>query len=181
MEQIWTDTNVLQMFYESNSFKKGGGPGGDFTGKVLRQMISEESLAELERLLGEEQGAVWIRYLAAIREIHKVLVKENLDDSYEDKVQEFQDSFNDCNEEWGLHETLKVHILAHHVSDFLALEGITCWSTNDELVESCHALLERRMLRHGLKNTKNLTGTFKRKESLMSLNISNAKNKRYKK
>ena len=129
------------MFYQSNNFKKGGGPGGDFTGKVIRQMISEDNLAELERLLGEEQGAVWIRYLSAIREIHKVLVKENLDGSYEDKVEEFQDSFNDCNEEWGLHETLKVHILAHHVSDFLALEGITCWSTNDELVESCHALL----------------------------------------
>ena len=95
MEQIWTDTGVMQMFYQSNNFKKGGGPGGDFTGKVIRQMISEDNLAELERLLGEEQGAVWIRYLSAIREIHKVLVKENLDDSYEDKVEEFQDSFNE--------------------------------------------------------------------------------------
>ena len=129
-------------------------------------------------MLGEEQGAVWIRYLAAIREMHKVLVKENLDDSYEDKVQEFQESFNGCNEEWGIHE--KVHILSHHVSDFLNLEGITCWSTNDELVESCHALLERRMLRHGFKNSKNLIGAHKQKKSLQSLNLSNAKNKRYK-
>ena len=34
---------------------------------------------------------------------------------------------------------------------------------------------------HGFKNSKNLVGAHKQKESLQSLNFSNAKNKRYKK
>ena len=69
------------------------------------------------------------------------------DNGYEEAIIKFIEAFNGCHDAWGLPETLKIHILEHHVGDYLAMEGITCWSTNDELVESCHALLERRNLR----------------------------------
>jgi len=55
------------------------------------------------------------------------------------------------------------------------MSGKTCWSSNDECVEAVHQLLERRNLRHGLKKTKNLIGSYKRKCSAMSMNLFQAK------
>ena len=62
----------------------------------------------------------------------------------------------------------------------ILMSGKTCWSSNDECVEAVHQLLERRNLRHGLKKTKNLIGSYKRKCSAMSMNLFQAKNMRKK-
>ena len=57
MEVIWTDTEVMQDFYKFNSYKKGNTTGGDFTGKVLREIISPASLEQLGLMLGEQGAA----------------------------------------------------------------------------------------------------------------------------
>ena len=93
---------------------------------------------------------------------------------------EFNNAFEACHEEWGLKETLKVHILQCHIDEYLEMSGKTCWSSNDECVEAVHQLLERRNLRHWLKKTKNLIGSCKRKYSAMSMNLFQAKNMRKK-
>ena len=65
--------------------------------------------------------------------------------------------------------------LLFNIGDYLAIAGITFWSSNDELVESCHALLEKRNLKHGFKKTQNLTGEYKKKIARGSLNMFLAK------
>ena len=88
-------------------------------------------------------------YLRAVRDLYGVLVQKNLDvDGYKDKVQKFQETFEECHQMWALPETLKVHIISSHVQDYFEMTGQTCWSTNDENVEAVHQLLERRNLRH---------------------------------
>ena len=58
-------------------------------------------------------------------------------------------------------------ILQCHIDECLDMSGKTCWSSNDECVEAVHQFLGRRNLRHGLKKTKNLIGSYKRKFSAM--------------
>ena len=113
----------MTQFFEDFSFRKGGGPGNDFTGKTISEMIKEEKLVLLGQSLGED-GDIFIRYLAAIREMMAVCNQEQLTDySYEEKAEEFRDAFEELQETYGLAETIKVHILGHHVPDYLARTG----------------------------------------------------------
>ena len=41
-----------------HNFRKGGGPGGDYTGGTLREMIEEDNLEDLGELLGAP-GDCW--------------------------------------------------------------------------------------------------------------------------
>ena len=87
-------------------------PGGnkDFIGRLCREIISVEKLAELQNLLGDD-GTEFVRFLSAIRELHKSMVGGELEDySYEDNVYEYSDAFNDVHELYGLPETVKCHI-----------------------------------------------------------------------
>ena len=113
----------MTQFFEDFSFRKGGGPGNDFTGKTISEMIKEEKLLLLGQYLGED-GDMFVRYLAAIREMMAVCNQEELMDySYEEKAEEFRDAFEEIQEAYGLPETIKVHILGHHVPDYLARTG----------------------------------------------------------
>lgn len=102
---------AMEHFYTLFNYKRGGTAGNkDFIGRLCREMISVEKLAELLRLIGED-GAEFVRYLSAIRELHKCMVAGKLEDySYEDCVNEYSDSFNDVHELFGLPETVKCHI-----------------------------------------------------------------------
>ena len=102
---------VMNHFYALYGFKRYGMPGNkDFIGRLCREMISAEKLAELLRLIGED-GASFVRYLSAIRELHKCMVTDELKDyNYEDCVYEYSDAFNDVHELYGLPETVKCHI-----------------------------------------------------------------------
>ena len=113
----------MSQFYEDFSFHRGGGPGNDFTGKTISEMIKEEKLVLLGQSLGED-GDIFIRYLAAIREMMAVCNQEQLTDySYEEKAEEFRDAFEELQETYGLSETIKVHILGQHVPDYMARTG----------------------------------------------------------
>ena len=55
-----------------------------------------------------------------------------------------------------------------------------CWSNSDEMVETCHQLLDRRHRKHQTKKTKNLVGAHKEKMSKFAFNTFNAKGLRAK-
>ena len=55
-----------------------------------------------------------------------------------------------------------------------------CWSNSDEMVETCHQLLDRRHRKHQTKKTKNLVGAHKEKMSKFAFNTFNAKGLRSK-
>ena len=104
--------HVMKHFFTLFGYKRYGMPGGnkDFIGRLCREIISVEKLAELQNLLGDD-GTEFVRFLSAIRELHKSMVGGELEDySYEDNVYEYSDAFNDVHELYGLPETVKCHI-----------------------------------------------------------------------
>ena len=68
--------------------------------------------------------------------------------------------------------------MTSHVGDYIELHGSTGWAMSDEQVESSHALLERRALRHGVKKVRNLTSRYKQRRNGFLLSLYNAKNRR---
>ena len=108
MEELFPE--VMTEFYSRYGYKKGGGPGGhDFTGKIIRAMTKPDKLADLSMMLGED-GDLWIDYLRAIHEAHSMMVQDELDSGYEyeEKIFEFQRTFEALHLSHGLNETLKV-------------------------------------------------------------------------
>ena len=69
---------VLAQFYEDNGFRKGAGAGGGFVGKTLSEMMRAEKLELLKLMLGEENGQIWVDYLASIRELLTVCNSQEL-------------------------------------------------------------------------------------------------------
>ena len=50
----------------------------------MREIIAEESLQELDMMLGDG-GDIWLDYLRAVRDLYGVLVQKNLDvDGYKE-------------------------------------------------------------------------------------------------
>ena len=97
-------------FFTNNTFRKGNTPGGAFTGKELRRMLSPDSLQELALILDLE-GAPWISYLKSIREVYSACVQRDLhaDFSYEKAFHDFRVNFNAVHNlsEGRITETLK--------------------------------------------------------------------------
>ena len=104
--------------HDSNSL------GGRFTGKVLRAIMSPESLADLSKLLGEP-GVIWVEYLESIGEAYSASVQRKLDPEfkYEEAFNRYNEAFNVLHiaTEGRLTETLKVGH-SHSVS-FIAIQG----------------------------------------------------------
>ena len=63
--------------------------------------------------------------------------------NYTEIVDEFNASFEDLYT-LGLSETLKVHILGCHVLEYFELEQSTMHDTNDECIESCLQMVNKR-------------------------------------
>ena len=88
---------------------KGNGPGGDFTGKTLREMIAEDKLLFLEEALGEA-GHSLVEYLRALRGLYQVLVQREVDPQYQQKIEAYKAAFEVVHLEWGLPETPKLRM-----------------------------------------------------------------------
>ena len=171
----------MEEFYSFNNHRRGGTPGGGFTGKVLRKIISEESLVSLSDYLGED-AMEWIDYLDVVRDLYHTCVKEELDEDYmyEKTVEDFKSKFNVLNAHHDLSETLKVHIFSEHIQEFFAREGVTLKKTSDEPIETCIGKFGTFSKTHGYKcNVPN--GPGKRKKVLQEVVHWNSKNKKFKK
>ena len=61
--------DAMTEFFEENHLVRGNTPGGKFTGKVLREIMSPEKLEILSGKLGA-RGNIYIKFLAALRELY---------------------------------------------------------------------------------------------------------------
>ena len=95
------------------------------------------------------------------------------DYSYEDKVTQFQQSFDEVNRVFNLSETTKVHILYSHVPEFLSLHGHTMGMFSDEPIETCHGQLRFMERRHNYRCNRSLVGKYKGKRSKASFDLWN--------
>ena len=120
----------MKYFLTTYNHKRGNTPGGDFTGKVLRAIISPPSLAILSDLLGES-GDPWIQYLESLQETYSVCVQRKLpeDGSHHVAFNKFRESFNSVHilSEGRVTETLKelfmhaIHLISYHFLSFLII------------------------------------------------------------
>ena len=163
-------------FYRDFCYSKGNTTGGDFTGKVLRKIIGPSSLSLLSTYLGET-AAPYINYLASLRELYIVCTSKHLDDdySYEEKVTEFQQCFDEVNRVFDLSETTKVHILYSHVREFLSIHGHTMAMFSDEPIETCHGRLRFMERKHNYWCSRSLVGKYKGQRSKASFDLWNLK------
>ena len=107
LEGIFVDQ--MKAFYEDHRFEKGDTAGQKFTGVTLSEIMSEEKLAILSLMLGPP-GAVFIDYLAALRELLAECNKEQVSEEeiYMGKVETYRLAFEAMHGAWGLSETIKV-------------------------------------------------------------------------
>ena len=166
---------MAQFYLDCNHFK-GNTTGGDFTGKVLRRIISPSSLSLLSTYLGDT-AAPYINYLDSLREIYVVCTNKKLDDdySYEEKVTEFQQSFDEVNRVFNLSETTKVHILYSHVQEFISIHGHSMAMFSDEPIETCHGRLRFMERKHNFWCSRNLVSKYKGQRSKASFDMWNLK------
>ena len=172
---------TMSTCYEMLGLRKGQMCGGNqFTGPNCDALLKEETLSELQMLLGDSSQD-YIRYLASIREMNSIMVRTDLpeDYSYEAVVQEFQEAFENVHLR-GISETPKVHIMSQHVLEYINNNGVTLATTSDEAVETCHQRYQRRDQLFNSKVIKNLTSKFKQKKSNEAINHFNGLNRNFK-
>ena len=162
-------------FYDDCSYVKGNTTGGQFTGKVLRKIISPNSLSLLHTYLGDTAD-LYINYLHSLRELYVVCTQSHMDEdySYEEKVRKFQQSFDAVHMRFGLSETPKVHVLYSHVKDFISKCGHTMAMFSDEPIETCHGRLRFMERRHNYR-CRSLVGKYKSQRSKASFDMWNRK------
>ena len=165
---------VMTQFYDHHNFRKGNTPGGGFVGKVLREIISPESLQMMSLYL-EDRGQVYINYLSAIRELYSVCVQPELKDDFKVKEENFKEAFEAVHQECLLSETLKVHVLSSHCSEFLSLHGHTLAHLSDEPIETCHGKLRFFERKSNYICRKNLVGIYKSRRTKASFDRWNAR------
>ena len=163
-------------FYDDFSYVKGNTTGGQFTGKVLRKIISPNSLSLLASYL-DETADVYIKYLDSLRGLYIVCTKNHLDEgnTYEEKIRKFQQAFDAVHMRYGLSKTTKVHVLYSHVKDFISKCGHTMAMFSDEPIETCHGRLRFMERRHNFR-CRNLVGKYKSQRSKSSFDMWNMKN-----
>ena len=107
--QVFGD--VMLEFYQENHFVSGGTPGGQFTGRVLREIMSPEKLQLLSQKLGDS-GDIYIQYLASMRELYSHCIQKRFNNgSYVEKAAVFKECFERVHNHCGLSETVKVYLL----------------------------------------------------------------------
>ena len=118
-----------------------------------------------------------INYFRNLREIHKVCLEKELDYDYQLILDENERNFDYLYDNFGLNETMKVHVIKDHFSQYFELTNKTMRDTNGEFVETLHSSLRIHEESHGYKVVRKL-GTpnhlKKAKRSLVSFNSTRA-------
>ena len=97
--------------------------------------------------------------------------------NYTEIVDEFNASFEDLYT-LVLSETLKVHILGCHVLEYFELEQSTMHDTNDECIESCLQMVNKRDHMWHTKNTKDFVSPHRKRKMKQAHVFFNGLNKK---
>ena len=173
----------FHMFYKMWGITKGS---YDVAGKDLKILLSDDCLLEMNMILGDDEDShMVVEYLAAILRLYKTCVQKDLgvEFSWVEDVENFKQKFQalHLNESFRLRESLKIHILKEHLSDYFILTGESLACSNDEFVESAHSHVRKQEEKINMRMTKQLSGKRKRKKSLTLISWINEKNKKFKK
>ena len=167
-EEFSLDMNIYYLRHFLN--KTGEGPGGKFNGPSVKTVL--KNLDDLAEQLPEEAGS-FINYLDSIKKLHRMCTEEKLSDNYREVIEEFKEAFENVHQLFGLSETLKVHVILSHYSDYFELTGKTFKETNGEHHEALHHTLKTMERNKNLYMRKNHGGVIHQQKTHQSISTRN--------
>ena len=99
--------------------------------------------------------------------------KNFMSDNYKETIEEFKEAFENVHQLFGLSETLKVHVILSHYSDYFEITGKTFRETNGEHHEALHHTLKTMERNKNLFMRKNHGGVVHRQKSHQSISTRN--------
>ena len=162
----------MKIFYLRHHLNKTGeAAGGKFNGPSLKTVL--KNLDDLEDELPESASS-FIDYFESINNLHIMCVEEKLSENYQETIENFKQAFEVVHQEFGLSQTLKIHVIFDHYSDYFAMTGKKFRETNGEHHEALHHTLKTMERDRNLYMKRNHGGVVHQQKSHQSISIKNA-------
>ena len=101
----------------------------------------QHTLTDLENSVpGSEH---FVNTLRALGELHNMVKREGLSADHKTTVNTFMLKWDLLHHLYGIHYTLKIHIIKDHLTERLTETGETLHEVNDEHVESAHHFVRK--------------------------------------
>ena len=138
-------------------------------------MECQNLLTNLQKLLGPDKSE-FVDHPQNIAKVHVVCNAKQLDiDEAKSVLDQFSDTWDKLRDKFDLSESLKIHIIKHHLFDTFELTGESLLKATDEITEATHSALRIHDERHGYKvNNKGSEAHIKKQhKSTVSFNSRN--------
>ena len=126
----------------SSYITKEGYHGGELEGGQCYKLM--KNIDKLEETIDDEHKSI-IDAFKATEILNKAVCGKNLEDNFEEALENFEDSMMFLSGKYGFSITPKIHILITHVPQYIHLTGKSLGFVTDQTVENCHQLVNRRM------------------------------------
>jgi hypothetical protein len=127
-----------------------------------------KNTCDLEKQLPESAGS-FMNYLDSITSLHKMCIENDFSDNYKEIIENFKESFEVVHQLFGLSQTLKIHIIVNHYSDYFEMTGTNFKDTNGEHHEALHHTLKEMERNRGLHMKKKHGSPVHQQKSLKSI------------
>ena len=86
-------------------------------------------------------------FFRALKNLYTSICGTTLDPNYEEVIDSFVYEWNLLTKHCGISKTLKIHIIEHHVKDYIRMTGLPLGKRTDQTTEAAHQYLNKRLLR----------------------------------
>lgn len=116
--------------------------GKKFEGNQCRKILNNINKLKIPHDLVEYKNV-----LVSLRNLHRMCNSEVLPSNYTETLDKFSSSWSKLKSKTNISTTPKIHILLHHLEDYFDETELTLLKTSDELVESMHQHVFKRMMK----------------------------------
>ena len=142
----------IRKFYKEVGLLRRAMYGGQCTGEQIKRIWRPQN-NNLEKLLDLPNGRAIVRYLEALREVHKVSVAKDLcpEAEYTKVFDEFRASLKEMIALKLATHTPKCHIASGHFEEYFKKTGRSLYYADCSAVEAAHSLLRQLEEAHGTR------------------------------
>ena len=127
--------------------------GKNFEGNQCRKILKNICSLQIPEHLVEYKNV-----LLNLRSLHIVCNSECLPHNYTEVLDKFSSSWYQLQEKYKISTTPKIHIILDHLEDYFDETQITLLKTSDEIVESMHQVVYKRLMKgYNVKDISNPT------------------------
>ena len=168
-------------FQQKFGFKRSEGKGGQYNGVTIREILSSERVLEYLRTWREVPDNVRkavVEYLKATWNVYLVSMQQDVAGDHQQVCEVFREKFVTVRKILDVSETVKVHIVVKHLSQYMENCQSTFSWTSDEFIESIHSKLRRFQENHSwaIKKKKNFGSIKHLERSLWTIEQFNYEN-----